>query len=215
MKQGRVIINRNICDNAPECSGIEVCPTGAIYWDDNSESIAYDSTKCIDCGSCADADAGGCPVGAILWGIDDEDYAKKQRIVDEDTRTIEQLEVERYGAVPIMPVLEYDEIENVLNNADGQYVAIEFFNDDSINCLVHSIRVEDITKLFDSKVIYKKVQLSDIDECSSLCNVDELPALAIFKECKNICVINGYYENDTDSSAEFFEIIKNALKQKD
>ena len=77
MKNGRVIINRNICDNAPECSGIEVCPQGALYWNEANESIEYDSGKCVDCGLCANPDLGGCPVGAILWGEDDEDYEKK------------------------------------------------------------------------------------------------------------------------------------------
>ena len=41
MKQGRVIINRSICDNAPECSGIEVCPSGALSWDEEKERIEF------------------------------------------------------------------------------------------------------------------------------------------------------------------------------
>lgn len=212
MKQGRVIINRNICDNAPECSGIEVCPTGAIYWDDKAEAIAYNAEKCVDCGSCADPVVGGCPVGAILWGCDDEDYDKKKQAVEEDTRTLEQLEVERYGAVPILPILEFEDIESVLNDAEDQYVLIEFFSDDSINCLIHSIRVEDITALFDLPVIYKKVQVSDCDDCKRWCAAEDLPALAIFKNEKLISVISGYYENDTDSSEEFFAQIQNAIQ---
>lgn len=212
MKQGRVIINRNICDNAPECSGIEVCPNGALYWNEEAKTIAYNAEKCVDCGSCADPVAGGCPVGAILWGYDDEDYDKKKQDVEEDTRTLKQLEVERYGAVPIVPVLEFEEIENVINDEDNQYVLIEFFSDDSINCLIHSIRVEDITALFDSPVIYKKVQVSSCEDCKPLCKAENLPALAIFKNGNLISVISGYYENDTDSSKEFFAKIQNSIQ---
>lgn len=211
MKQGRVIINRNICDNAPECSGIEVCPVGAIFWDKDSETIAYDADRCLDCGSCADPNAGGCPVGAILWGEDDDDYEQKRKEVEDDTRTLEELEVERYGAVPIMPVLEYDEIEDLLVDAGEKYVLIEFFNDASINCLIHSIEVENILHLFDGKAIYKKVQLESAEDCKSLCKIEDLPALAVFRYGKNICVINGYYENDDESCAEFFKLIRKSV----
>lgn len=212
MKQGRVIINRNICDNVPECSGIEVCPTGALYWDDKNETLAYDKHKCIDCGTCADANAGGCPVGAILWGKDDEDYTKKFDIVRKETRTLEELEVERYGALPIRPALEYQKIENILQESDNQYVLIEFFSESSINCLLHSIKVKDIKDLFDAPVEYYKVLLNDTDECKSLCKIECFPALVVFRERKIIGIVNGYYKDESKSSMEFFNQIKNILK---
>ena len=34
-----VLINFKICDNAKECGGIEVCPTGALSYDDENKSI--------------------------------------------------------------------------------------------------------------------------------------------------------------------------------
>lgn len=33
-----VLVNFKICDNAKECGGIEVCPTGALSWDEENET---------------------------------------------------------------------------------------------------------------------------------------------------------------------------------
>ena len=38
-----VLINFKICDNAKECGGIAVCPTGALSYDDEKESIVIDN----------------------------------------------------------------------------------------------------------------------------------------------------------------------------
>ena len=37
----KALINFKICDNAKECSGISVCPTGAM---------SFDEEKCTNCG---------------------------------------------------------------------------------------------------------------------------------------------------------------------
>ena len=53
-------INWKICDNAEECNGIAVCPTGALYWDkeekknsspepDNSFRLFDDVIFCAPC----------------------------------------------------------------------------------------------------------------------------------------------------------------------
>ena len=38
-----VLINFKICDNAKECGGIAVCPTGAISYVENKESLVIDN----------------------------------------------------------------------------------------------------------------------------------------------------------------------------
>lgn len=48
------------CDPAP-C--VEVCPTGALYRDKETDSVAIDYGKCIACGMCAIA----CPFGIISF----------------------------------------------------------------------------------------------------------------------------------------------------
>ena len=200
MKKGRVIINRNICDNAKECGGIEVCPTGAMYWDEEKEMIRCNKTECIDCGLCAD----NCPVGAILWGTDDEDYERKKKEVAEEKRTLEELNVERYGAAPIEEFIENSRLKELEKSTPSPYILLEFFRDASIQCLLHSIRVEEIKELFGKgkNVYYKKVHLSDDDVCN-ICKIDQFPALVVLKGGNIRGVVEGYY--DDEQKKEFFK----------
>ena len=64
-----VLINFKICDNAKECGGIAVCPTGALSWDEENETIKIDNSKCICCGACERS----CPIGAIKVAFSDEE----------------------------------------------------------------------------------------------------------------------------------------------
>lgn len=43
-----VLINKKICDNAPECSGIEACETGALYFDEEKKRLAMTSQNVMD-----------------------------------------------------------------------------------------------------------------------------------------------------------------------
>ena len=206
MKNGRVIINMNICDNAPECSGIAVCPTAALYWNDQKETIDYNEKLCIDCGACADPDAGGCPIGAIQWGVDDDDYNNKKEAVERETIKLSELQVERYGASPFEPTIEMNEVSLYINNSNSQFNLLEFFCDDSINCLLHSIRVADIKALFDKKKKKKKVFVHNVEQCKDY-KITDLPAIAVFKNNKFLGAISGYF--DDSESQPFFEAIMN------
>ena len=42
-----VLINFKICDNAKECNGIEVCPTGALSWDKKNQNLYDKITKTL------------------------------------------------------------------------------------------------------------------------------------------------------------------------
>ena len=201
---GRVIINRNICDNAKECGGIEVCPTGAMYWDSEKEIIGYRASECIDCGLCAD----NCPVEAILWGKDEDDYLIKKKMVEEETRKLEDVEVERYGASPIEDYIEYAELDDFIKNTDSRYILIELFEDASIACLLHSIRIEEIKDLFDDSVTYTKVFVNDSDNCT-ICETSTLPTLVVLKNGVLSGKVEGYY--DDEKKEEFFAKI-DALK---
>lgn len=207
MKNGRVIINRKICDNAPECSGIEVCPTSALHWDDELQQVAFDESICMDCGMCAEA----CPVGAILWGKDDQDYNQKLQEVEDDPRTFEELSVERYGASPIEAPLEQDEMEEVVKNCETRYLLLELFVDDSINCLVHSIRIEDIKNWFDDSVSHHKVIISNPDALLNL-EVNEFPTLLVFRNHQLLGMVSGYYEDDTEQLTEFKKLVASILQ---
>lgn len=206
---GRVIINRNICDNAQECSGISICPTGALYWDKGSESIEYNRESCIDCGTCADEEAGGCPIGAILWGADDLDYEKKWNEVIKETRKLEDLEVERYGASPIAATIEIEAVNEKVETAETEYVLVEFFCDDSINCLLHSIPIAEIKSLFVGSVCHFKVEVENVKDSSI--KIEILPTLAIYKNGKLIGQVNGYYDDNNETKSELFDIIRKII----
>lgn len=199
MRNGRVLINYNICDNAPECSGIAVCPTGALYYDDEAERIAFNEELCCDCGACADADGDGCPIGAILHACDDEEYAAMRAEIDAETRTADALNVERYGASPIETGLEVDEWEDFVNKNQDQLLLLEFFTDNSIHCLLHSIPIEplkeDLGEFKHRKVFVENAEtMVNINVISDHDLVD-LPILVCFRNGQCLGMVEGYYED--------------------
>ncbi len=54
----------NKCRHCNPAPCMEVCPTNALYRDDESDSVVIDYGKCIACGMCAIA----CPFGIITFG---------------------------------------------------------------------------------------------------------------------------------------------------
>ena len=208
MEFNRIIINRKICDNAPECSGIEVCPSAALYWDDSLGEIVFDNDVCLGCQACVEA----CPVGAIRWAEDEINYEEIQDEIRKDPHSYEELAVERFGAVPIEEVIHPDQIQDTVENAKTKFVVLELFNDSSINCLLHSIRVADIKEWFSAPVSYHKVQLSEHDSLPE--GVDELPALLIYKESQNIGCVFGYYDDSSNSTRRLKKKIRSIINYK-
>ena len=185
-----VLVNFKICDNAKECGGIAVCPTGALSYDDEKESIIIDNDKCISCGKCESE----CPIGAIMVARTDEEYDKLKEEIDNDTRTTKDLFVDRYGATPLSDffMIESDDIENKVNN-DG-ITLIELYNDDSIQCLLKSIAIKDLTKDLPKDTLFYKAEAND--DVLNTYNVKELPSLLVFKQGEFLGKVEGYYEVD-------------------
>lgn len=212
MKQGRVLINDKICDHAPECSGIEVCSEGALFWDEKEEKVSYNPEICIDCGVCADEDNGGCPVGAIRFAQSDEEYDKIKKEIEEDIRTIEELQVERYGATPIdNPTLikDFDLLLKIYS--DVSVFLVELYSDDTINCMLYSIKVEDIKDAINHPVKYIKIQLDDISDFKHF-DINELPSLLVYNQGKFLGKIEGYYGEF--KKEDFFEKVRKIINVK-
>lgn len=182
-----VLINFKICDNAKECSGIAVCPTGAISWDEGQKTIVIDNTKCISCGKCV----GPCPVQAIRVARTDEEYQKIRREFDDDPRKISDLFVDRYGASSVDDTCLVAESNfNIEILGSDKLVVVEFFNDDSIQCLRYSIPIKELFAGIDLK--YRRFQARD-DVLMKKYKVGKLPSLLFFKKGKLFGKIEGYF----------------------
>lgn len=186
-----VLVNYKICDNAAECGGIEVCPVGALFWNESEKKIGVDNNLCISCGKCEEE----CPIGAISVARNDKEYKEIKENIDKDKRTVEELFVERYGAMPIDDdcVLEQEQINELIKN--NKWVFVEQFQDNSIQCLLHSIPILNIVKRYGC--IYKKQQISGEEE--------NYPRLLIYRNGQLLGQIDGYYEVDREQ--DFFNMI--------
>ena len=211
MNKGYILINYNICDNAPECGGIAVCSeiAGALFWNEEERKVDYDADLCIACGKCADEEI-GCPIGAIRFAKTEEEYVQIEKEIAEDTRRIEDLQVERYGASPIEECILIDKLDNWLGKQDKTSILfVELFTDDTIQCLLHSIKIEDIQAIVNGNSKYTKVQLSSTEDVENP-TIEELPSLLIYKNNELLGKIEGYY--DESKQYEFFNQIKDIVK---
>lgn len=185
-----VLINFKICDNDKACGGVAVCPTGAIYYDEEKETLSIDNDKCISCGMCEKE----CPIGAIKVAKDEKEYEILKKQIEEDPRRTKDLFVDRYGATPLSEffMLDSEEVANKINSKN--IVLIEFYNDDSIQCLLKSIPIKELLKDFPDSTQFYKVEISEalINEYQ----IKELPALVTFENGRMIGKIEGYIDED-------------------
>ncbi|MCK5476842.1 MAG: 4Fe-4S dicluster domain-containing protein [Candidatus Aenigmarchaeota archaeon] len=201
-----VLINFKICDNSKDCSGIEVCPTNALYWNEKNETVGIDDSKCINCGKCEKA----CPVSAIRLAKSEAEYNKIKAEIDADPRKVSDLFTDRYGGQPIKPAfcIPQEKFDIQILQAT-QLSVVELFNDDSIECMVNSIPLKDLFKDMDVK--YRKVEIKD-NSLLEKYNVKILPSLLFFKNGKLIGKIQGYYDNK--SKKDMMEQINEITSEK-
>ena len=183
-----VLINFKICDNAKECGGIAECPTGALFWDEEAKGIKIDNEKCISCEKCVAA----CPVEAIFVAGNEKEYRKIEKEVDGDPRKRSDLFIDRYGAQPIMAAFLISEKEfpaEVL--CADKLTAVEFFNEDSLMCLLRSIPIKDLLENY--PIEYRKAVAGNAS--IEKYQIKKLPALLFFEKSRLLGKIEGYYDN--------------------
>ncbi len=195
-------INYNICDNAAECSGIAVCPTGALYWDNSKKNLlgekgllSVDNSKCISCGQCAGDE--GCPIGAIFFALTNDELDKITNGYETDMRQVERLFVERYGAAPIDENLciGTEDLQRLLSENEG-ILLLEEYSDSSIQCLLSSIPVETIINEVRSFTGSSDIRFYRLDLSDEALENKELPILKIYKKAALIGELEGYYSNE-------------------
>ena len=199
-----VLVNFKICDNAKECGGVEVCPTGAFSWEEEKETIVLDNQKCISCGLCEKE----CPIGAIRVGKTEEECQKIEKEIEDDPRTTKDLFVDRYGAAPLSEffMIEASDISDKIKNKGLTF--IECYKDDSIQCLLKSIPIKELTVDLDHDTLFYKVEVDD--EVIDKYDLYAFPSLLIFKDGKYLGKVEGYYTNDKkdDFIEEIYQIIE-------
>lgn len=195
------LINYKICDNSPECGGIAVCPTKAMYYDEKKKSIVIDNDKCISCGLCRPQ----CPVSAIYVAKTNEEFEELKKEIEKDSRTIKDLFVDRYGATPISDffIISPDKLKDKILKKG--ITLIELYNDESIQCLLKSIPIKDITDEMEGDIAFYKLKLTA--EISSEYNIVEVPSLLIFNNGKYKGKIDGYFETSK------IELLKEKINQ--
>ena len=188
-----VLINFKICDNDKACSGMAACPNGVFSWDDE-KGLIINNDKCVSCGLCEKA----CMVNAIRVARTQEEYKKIKQEFDADPRTINDLLVERFGGKPIDDAMlgTVEEIKSKLDEAKRPLI-LEFYNDDSIMCLLKSIPMKKIADAFDRDTRYRKVEVNS-EEILNLYDIKELPALLFYKNGKLVGKIDGYVDEDEE-----------------
>ena len=195
-----VLINTKICDNSPECSGIEACPTGALFFDKKKKEIGFDESKCTDCGKCI-----CCPVGAIYLAHDDKEFEDIKKLLDKDPRKISDLFVNRYGAhlLPDHYVIDESEIKTKVVDYPGK-VVLEVITDDSIECLLKSIPVKEL--FVDSEyATYRKALVNNLDNMKEY-DIKKYPCLLFFDNGELKGKIGGYF--NISKKDELIEKIK-------
>lgn len=185
-----VLVNFKICDNAKECGGVAVCPTGALSYDEETETIVIDNDKCISCGLCEKE----CPIGAIMVAKTDEEYKKIKKDIEEDQRTTKDLFVDRYGASPLSEffMIESKDLDEKIKK--DCITLIELYNDDSIQCLLKSIPIKELSKNFPKNTLFYKLETNS--KINDKYDIKELPSLLFFKDGKQVGKIEGYYQED-------------------
>ncbi len=195
-----VIIHPGKCDQAKECSCPEVCPNEAWYRDPEDRKWLINESKGISCGLCIKA----CPSGAVLLATTLEEKEKiLEHIKNDKEFTPEKLFVERYGGMLIENKTEIS-IQELDSKIKENIVLIEFFNDDSIHCLINCVPYSD----FAPDLEVYKINVDQNKELKDRYSIKELPILIAFSKGREIKRIEGFI-GEKKGFQEFLSTLSN------
>lgn len=189
------VINYKICDLAPECGGIEVCPTGAFFWNKKDKRPDIDNSKCISCGVCARE----CPVDAIIIVQTEEEFNKVLENIKNDPRSEKELWRERIGTQPgrTPPLAAVVTPKNFLQEVLElrELVALDVWSEETLDCRYHSVLWEELGLA--DKIVFKKLDGGKYPTLARRLKASKFPTLIIFKEGKEKLRKEGYlYHGD-------------------
>lgn len=187
-----IIINHNLCDEAPECGGIEVCPTGAFHYDKKRRRVAIDHSKCNECLLCTMPDA--CPVGCILFARNKKSEKKIREMIKEDPRTAKWLWKERYGTQPgktspMAAIINHKNLSKILKKKG--YKLIDIWHNDFLDCRVNATLFTDILKNIKKEINIYKLDAQQFTDYVEVLNTKKFPSLLLYKDNKEIWRFEG------------------------
>lgn len=196
------VINYKICDLAPECGGIEVCPAGALLWNKKAKRPEIDNNKCVSCGVCVRE----CPVGAIVVVKTQEEFGEVLRRIKNDSRSEKELWRERLGCQPgrtppLAKIITPKNFEKEIVQVKDLLV-VDVWNEETLDCRYHSILWEELG--FAQRVAFKKLRGDEYPELVKKLKITKFPTLLIFKDGKEVSRKEGYlYASDRKSLLVF------------
>lgn len=193
----KIIFNYDLCDMAPECGGIEVCPTGAIYYDKKQGRPVWDASKCTFCLTCTTPDA--CPVGVIMYARDEKEEKRIREMINSDPRTADWLWRERYGVQPartkpIATSLTGENFEEVMKQ-EG-YKIIDVWSEEALDCRLHAPLYTDLLKGVKKPLNIYKLDAGRHPSLAKKFALEELPAMLLLIGHKELIRHSGYLKGD-------------------
>jgi ferredoxin len=204
----KIIINQKTCDKSPDCGGIAVCPSNALFFDYEKNQVEWDQDKCIFCLRCTLPD--GCSIGAIMYARDEVSEKAIIETIKSDPRSEEWLWQERFGVQPgrqpIAKELDETNFEDVLSSPENNL--IDIWHEDYLNCRLHSILYEDISKKVKNLTFYK-LDAKKYPKLVDKLGVKLFPTLQIIINGK----INLIYKGDIEESkiSTIIKLIQNII----
>jgi len=197
-----IVINYKICDKAPECGGIEVCPNGAFYWNEKEGRPEVDNQKCTSCRVCIR----NCPVGAIIFVQNEQEKQKILKEIEADPRPEADLWKEKLGCqpgktAPLATVVDSTNFSEEILDAGGVFV-LDVWSEETLDCRFHSLSWSELG--VSEKILLKKLDGGKFPDLADKLEVVKFPTLIVFKNGREVGRKEGYlYGKDRKKLQEF------------